>query len=90
MLAKRVAPRGRQIGRPEHAQTIRAVFEEAAGGYAAVDRLRAIGVQIDLAGSISGDLIVSIRARQTRFDEIAALVAAHRGRIEIQRGTTPG
>ena len=82
MLVKHVAPPGRRFGTPKDAQTMRAVFEEAKQGYAAVDQLRAAGFQIDLAGSIDGDLIVRIRASQTRFGEVAALVAMHQGRIK--------
>ncbi|HSL77742.1 MAG TPA: hypothetical protein VK867_12415 [Candidatus Limnocylindrales bacterium] len=48
-------------------------------------RLRASGFRIDLAGSIDGDLIVTIEAGRARLDELAALIAAHQGRIAPER-----
>lgn len=65
-----------------HTRTFRTVFPQPADGYAAVGRLRAVGFRIDLAGSIEGDLIVTIQAGRTRFDELGAIVAAHQGTIE--------
>lgn len=69
-------------GPAEQPRTVRAVFADAADGYAAVGGLRAAGFPIDLAGSIEGDLIVSIQAARSRMDELATLIAAHQGRLE--------
>lgn len=84
-----VEPQGQadRRARPhDQTRTIRSVFADATTGYAAVDQLRASGFRIDLAASIAGDLIVSIQAEPARADEVAALVAAHDGRIETPSG----
>jgi hypothetical protein len=78
----------RRTGPQDQLRSIRAVFVDATDGYSAVDRLRARGFRIDLAVSITGDLIVSIDARPTQADEIAALVAAHDGRVERPLGSS--
>jgi hypothetical protein len=49
--------------------------------------LRGTGFRIDLAGAIDGDLIVTIEANHARLDELALLVAAHRGRIDTEQRT---
>jgi hypothetical protein len=51
--------------------------------------MRATGFRIDLAGSIDGDLIVSIQTAPPRLAELAEIVAAHDGRIEIQPQARP-
>ena len=89
-LGQTAVPRHGQVGVHEQARTIRAVFAEATAGYSAVGRLRAAGFQIDLAASINGDLIVSIQAARIRLDELAALLAAHAGRIEMQHESSAG
>ena len=77
-------PRQGNMGVHEQAQSVRAVFSQVEDGYAAVGRLRATGFRIDLAGSTEGDLIVTIQAERSRFDELTATVAAHQGRIETE------
>ena len=74
-----------QAGGHDRSRPICAVFADATDGYSAVGRLRASGFRIDLAGSIDGDLIVTIEAGRARLDELAALIAAHQGRIAPER-----
>ena len=69
-------------GGHEQARKVCAVFADASDGYSAVGRLRASGFRIDLAGSIDGDLVVTIQAGRNRLDELATLIATHQGWID--------
>jgi hypothetical protein len=69
------------------ARSVRIVFSDPEMAYMAIYRLRGAGYQIDVSGSVAGDVVVTVQVAPDGLDALEAIVADHDGRMETEEQT---
>lgn len=71
--------------RPHHGgmqeRSVRAVFTDPEAGYIAIYRMRGAGFRVDVSGSVTGDVVVTVQPGPDRMDEWKALVTESDGKV---------